>query len=107
MVHVRYQNVSRDQRVYSDIRTKNITLLGGSQEVLTPDFFDKENELVHLVEFIVSQPCEVTFEFSRGEMSRPKTLNPGRVFSFQDLAPITSIIVSGESESVIEVAIAV
>lgn len=104
---MRYQNVSKNNRVFADIRTKNITLVGGEQEILTPDFFDQESETVHLVEFITSQTCCVTFTFHRGEVSHPKILNPGRVISFQDLLPIKSIVVEGEAGTVLEVAIAI
>ena len=104
---MRYQSLSKTNRVFADIRTKNVTLVGGKQEILTPDFFDQELETVHLVEFITSTTCVVVFTFHRGNVSHPKTLNPNRVISFQDLPPIKSIVIEGEAGTVLEVAIAV
>lgn len=104
---MRYQSVSSSNRVFTDIRTKNVTLTGGAQEILTEDFLNPKSELVHLVEFITSAQCCVTFTFNRGEVSSPKVLNPGRVISFQDLSPIRSIIAEGVEGTVLEVAIAI
>ena len=105
---MRYQSLSKTNRVFSDIRIKNVILTGDPQEILTDDFFDSSIETVHLVEFITSETCQVTFRFENGTVSYPKVLNPGRVISFQDLQPIKSIVITkGVSGATLEVGIAV
>lgn len=103
---MRYQNVSKSNRVFADIRLKTLVLTGEKEEILTEDWFDVENETVHVAEFITEQPSVVTFTYHRGEVSYPKALNPGRVVTFQDLPPIKSIVVQGVAGTTLEVAIA-
>ena len=102
---MRYQNLSHTNRVFDDIQITQVILTESTQELLTEDLID-DYQTVHLAEFAVSSPCTVTFTYQKGKVSKPKTLLPNRVTTFQELPPITSIQVSGVVGTVIVLAIA-
>ena len=104
---MRYQNAQNTQRVYDDIRVKKIITTQVEQELLTNDLFDKEDEDVFLFEVITSKTCDVVFTFSNGKVSFPKTIEPDRVVTFENLRPIKSIVFKGEVETELEIAIAI
>ena len=104
---MRIGSVQNTQRVYDDIRVKKITMIQSEQELLTDDFFDGEEEAVYLFEVITSRTCQVVFTFNNGKTSHPKTIEPERVVTFENLRPIKSIVFRGEELTELEIAIAV
>ena len=104
---MRIGSVQNTQRVYDDIRVKKITMTQPEQELLTDDFFDGEEEAVYLFEVITSRTCQVVFTFNNGKTSHPKTIEPERVVTFENLRPIKSIVFRGEESTELEIAIAV
>lgn len=103
---MRYQNSQTTQRVYDDIRVKKVIATQPEQELLTSDLIT-EKEYAYLFEVITSKTCEVVFTFSNGKVSFPKTIEPDRVVTFENLRPITSITFKGEIGTELEIAIAV
>lgn len=104
---MRYQNSQNTQRVYDDIRVRKVVTSQIEQELLTSDLINKEKEYVYLFEVITSKPCEVVFTFSNGKVSFPKSIEPDRVVTFENLRPITSIVFKGEMNTELEIAIAI
>ncbi len=104
---MRYQQAQNTQRIYDDIRVKKTVTTDSSQELLSPDLFNADEEDVFLFEIITSATCEIAFTFSNGKTSHKKTIEPERVVTFENLRPIVSIIFYGEVGTQLEFAIAV
>ena len=103
---MRIQQVQNTQRVYDDIRVCKLTTVETEQELLTDELID-EGEEVHLFELITSQSCQIILTFSNGKVSRPKTIEPNRVITFENLRPIVSVKFIGTVGTSLDVAVAI
>ena len=102
---MRIQQVQNTQRVYDDIRVCKIETIESEQELLT-ELIDK-GEKVHLFEMITSQSCQIVFTFSNGKVSRPKSIEPNRVITFENLRPIVSVRFNGAVGTSLDIAVCV
>ena len=103
---MRIQSTQNTQRIYDDIRLIKVDTTSETQELLTPDVLADDEE-VHLFEVITSKSCQIVFTFKSGRVSHPKTIEPGRVVTFENLRPIKSATFNGLADTTLEIAIAI
>lgn len=103
---MRIQTIQSTQRVYDDIRLAKVVTTSSEQELLTLDLLEEEEE-AHLFEVITSIPCQIIFTFKGGRVSHPKTIEPGRVVTFENLRPIKKAQFVGNVGTTLEIAIAI